>query len=30
MGSKRFALEVEKDSEEYKALLTLGFIEEEV
>ncbi|ASZ71475.1 hypothetical protein 56301_44 [Lactococcus phage 56301] len=29
-GSKRFALEVEKDSEEYKALLTLGFIEEEV
>lgn len=29
-GSKRFALEVEKNSEEYKALLTLGFIKEEV
>ena len=29
-GNKKFALEVKKDSEEYKALLTLGFIEEEV
>ena len=29
-GNKKFALEVEKDSEEYKALLTLGFIEEEI
>ena len=28
--NKKFALEVKKDSEEYKALLTLGFIEEEV
>ena len=26
--NKKFALEVEKDSEEYKALLTLGFIRE--
>ena len=25
-GNKKFALEVKKDSEEYKALLTLGFI----
>ena len=30
MGNKKFALEVKKDSEEYKALLTLGFIEEEI
>ena len=29
-GNKKFALEVKKDSEEYKALLTLGFIEEEI
>ena len=29
-GNKKFALEVKKDSEEYKALLTLGFIKEEV
>ncbi len=29
-GNKKFALEVKKNSEEYKALLTLGFIEEEV
>ena len=29
-GNKKFALEVRKDSEEYKALLTLGFIKEEV
>ena len=29
-GNKKFALEVKKDSEEYKALLTLGFIREEV
>ena len=29
-GNKKFALEIKKDSEEYKALLTLGFIEEEV
>ena len=29
-GNKKFALEVQKNSEEYKALLTLGFIEEEV
>lgn len=29
-GNKKFALEVKKDSEEYKALVTLGFIEEEV
>ena len=29
-GNKKFALEVKKSSEEYKALLTLGFIEEEV
>ena len=28
--NKKFALEVKKDSEEYKALLTLGFIREEV
>ena len=28
--NKKFALEVKKDSEEYKALLTLGFIEEEI
>ena len=27
-GNKKFALEVKKDSEEYKALLTLGFIRE--
>ncbi|AOQ29495.1 hypothetical protein 2R15S2_051 [Lactococcus phage 2R15S2] len=27
-GNKKFALEVKKDSEEYKALLTLGFIGE--
>ena len=26
--NKKFALEVEKDSEEYKALLTLGFVKE--
>ena len=26
--NKKFALEIEKDSEEYKALLTLGFIRE--
>ena len=26
--NKKFALEVKKDSEEYKALLTLGFIRE--
>ena len=29
-GNKKFALEVKKDSEEYKALLTLGFIREEI
>ena len=29
-GNKKFALEVKKDSEEYKALLTLGFIREKV
>lgn len=29
-GDKKFALGVKKDSEEYKALLTLGFIKEEV
>ena len=29
-GNKKFAFEVKKDSEEYKALLTLGFIEEEI
>lgn len=29
-GSKRFALEVKKDSEEYVALKLLGFIREEV
>ena len=29
-GNKKFALEVKKDSEEYKALLTLGFIREQV
>lgn len=29
-GNKKFALEVKKDSEEYKALLTLGFIGEEI
>ena len=29
-GNKKFALEVKKNSKEYKALLTLGFIEEEV
>ncbi|QGT53050.1 hypothetical protein HYQ13_gp41 [Lactococcus phage CHPC52] len=29
-GNKKFALEVKKDSEEYKALLTLGFVIEEV
>ena len=29
-GNKKYALEVKKDSEEYKALLTLGFIEEKV
>ena len=29
-GNKKFALEVKKDSEEYKALLTLGLIEEEI
>ena len=29
-GNKKFAIEVKKDSEEYKALLTLGFIEEEI
>ena len=29
-GNKKFALKVKKDSEEYKALLTLGFIKEEV
>ena len=28
--NKKFALEVKKDSEEYKALLTLGFIKEKV
>lgn len=27
-GNKKFALEVKEDSEEYKALLTLGFIRE--
>ena len=27
-GNEKFALEVKKDSEEYKALLTLGFIRE--
>ena len=27
-GNKKFALEVKKDSEEYKSLLTLGFIRE--
>lgn len=29
-GNKKFALEVKKDSEEYKALLTVGFIREEI
>ena len=29
-GNKKFALEVKKDSEEYKALLTLGFIREKI
>lgn len=29
-GNKKIALEVKKDSEEYKALLTLGFIGEEL
>ena len=28
--NKKFALEVKKDSEEYKALLTLGFIREKI